>query len=180
MTTPGLHFSYDSIFEKAQSMGLSDREARRIASKWHGKPPPPPIHGIMSWHSLFIETKDPRAQEFRARNQLLAIAKRRRPFDPGNRVTDFSGWVFDCCFPNWRTNRTSLQMGREAEERLLSASRARHLLRLPEPSPQDRHWELLFRDALNRETAFKISALTVQGQPLFGVPDIVYRNRKTG
>jgi len=180
MTTPGLHFSYDSIVEKARSMGLSAHEARRIANKWHGQPLPPSMFGTMSWHSLFIETNDPGAQEFRTRRQLLAIARRRQPLDPGNRVTDFSSWVFRCCFPNWRSNRASLQMGKEAEERLLSTSRARHLLRLPEPSPQDKHWELLFRDPLSRETTFEISLLTVQGRPMFGVPDIVYRNRKTG
>lgn len=180
MTTPHLQLSYDSIVEKAQSIGLSSREARQIASNWHGRPPLPPMYGIMAWHSLFIETKSPDATPFRIQNQLLSLAKHRRPAEPGNRVTDFSSWVFRLCFPNWRKNPRSLRMGKETEERLLQANRSRRLLRLPEPTPQGKDWRLLFRDPLNKESVFKMSALTVKGQPLYGVPDIVYQNQKTG
>jgi hypothetical protein len=172
--------SHCEILRKASELGISRSEAARIASNWFGAPPPSKLHEQMAWQSLFINTGTEEAGIFRSEQFLLQQAKLRRIKKRGNRVTDFSGWVFDLCFPRCRRNALALKMGKETEECLLQRHRARRPLRLPELTPQTRDWKIVFRDPLTDVEPFRISALKVDGRALYGVPDIVYRNRKTG
>jgi hypothetical protein len=168
------------ILKKASEMGMTRCEAARIADTWLGAPSPSKMQSQMAWQSLFINTENEGEECFRSHNILMDRARASDHRIRGNRVSDFSSWVFKLCFPRRRMNKESLQIGKETEERLLQRNRARRFLNLPEPMPQSRHWELVFRDPLKEVNPFKISALKVNGHALFGVPDIVYRNQKTG
>ena len=172
--------SRSEIMKQACELGISPSEAARIANDWLGAPPPSRLNAQMAWNSLFIDTTSEDAEIFRSGKFLSQQARFRSNRKRGNRVTDFSGWVFDLCFPRRRRSTFALKMGKETEERLLQRHRARRLLRLPEPTPQSRDWEILFRDPLTEVNPFRISALTVGGRALYGVPDIVYRNKKSG
>ncbi len=172
--------SHSEIIKKASELGISRIEAARIANNWFGAPAPSKMHTQMAWQSLFIDTNNQSERGFRSENYLLEQARLWRFSKKGNRVTDFSGWVFNLCFPRKKRNSAALQMGKDTEDRLLQRNRARRLLRLPEPAPQSRDWEIVFRDPLTEVDPFRVSALKVDGRALYGVPDIVYRNRKTG
>ena len=176
-----MNLSHAEILKVARDAGIPPTEAKRIANQWCGQVAPPSMYLSMAWNSLFIDTADDRsAQSFRRHSDLLRLGQAKAYRNPGNRVTDFTNWVFGLCFPGRRKRVIALKMGKNAEEHLLKQHRARQLLRLPEPQPQDRHWELIFRDPLTTVEPFRISSLTVNGSPMYGVPDIVYRNRKTG
>ena len=101
--------------------------------------------------------------------QLLIVAKQRKPENIGNRVTDFSGWVFSLYRP--KPDKVSLSNGKKVE---------RAVARLA-PPPSSKEWELIYEDPLSDERQVKtISRLTVRGQPLRGVPDVVFREKATG
>ena len=175
-----MNLSRSELLKNYDKFGISRAEAVRIADKWLGTPAPSPLREKMAWSSLFVNTDDQKASEFRDIFSLLINASIRPRHKLGNRVTDFSGWVFDLCFPVRRHNIASLEMGRATERKLLERHRARYFLRLPEPKPQSKDWELVFRDPLTEVSPFRISSLQVNGRAMYGVPDIVYRNAKTG
>lgn len=87
----------------------------------------------------------------------------------GNRVTDFSKWVMSLYLGP--PNPSSLAQGKHIE---------RSVARLAKPS-ESSGWELIYRDPLDtKPTPLKISRLTFNSEPLWGAPDIVYRNLDTG
>lgn len=87
----------------------------------------------------------------------------------GVRVTDFTKWVMSLYLGV--PNPSSLVRGKHVE---------RSVARLAKPS-NNPDWELVYRDPLEcAPTPLKISNLTLNGEPLWGAPDLVYRNRTTG
>ena len=175
-----MKLSRSELLKNYQKFGISRADALRIADNWFGSPAPSPLKEKMSWTSLFVDTDDRDACQFRDINTLLILGQTKPRQKLGNRVTDFSGWVFDLCFPARRRRTAALEMGKKTERKLLERHRARYFLRLPEPSPQSREWELIFRDPLTDVDPFRISSLKVNGRAMYGVPDIVYKNKNTG
>lgn len=84
----------------------------------------------------------------------------------GVRVTDFSKWVMSLYLRP--ANPSSLMRGKHIE---------RSVARLAKPSTNP-DWELVYRDPLeSKPNPLKISRLTFDGEPLWGAPDLVYRNK---
>lgn len=115
-------------------------------------------------------------------HRLLQRAKFRAPSKGFNSiVSNFSDWVFELHHDgNYKNDRTSLILGK-ACEKALQNNRKENRQRISNSYPLNSDWELLFQDPLNfRPTPFTISALKINGIPLQGVPDMVWRNRITG
>jgi hypothetical protein len=99
---------------------------------------------------------------------LMQAGKRHQSRD-GNNVTDFTSWIFSLY--NKKIDKESLMNGQMVE---------RTVARM-EALPGNKEWEVIYEDPLNGEGQIKlISALTVNGRPLKGRPDIVYREKATG
>jgi hypothetical protein len=87
----------------------------------------------------------------------------------GVRVTDFTKWVMSLYLGT--PNPSSLARGKHIE---------RSVARLAKPS-ENPDWELVYRDPLeSAPTPLKISCLTFNGEPMWGAPDLVYRNAMSG
>jgi hypothetical protein len=83
----------------------------------------------------------------------------------GNRVTDFTKWIMSLYLGT--PQRRSLVTGKLIE---------RSVAKLATPS-QNNGWELVYKDPLNEKPhPLKISSLTVDGEALWGAPDLVYKN----
>ncbi len=88
----------------------------------------------------------------------------------GNRVTDFTKWLMSLYLKK-APSSYNREMGKKIER---NVARAAKPLNLPD-------WELLFRDPLvKRAESLQISSLQVDGRPIWGVPDVVYHNKRTG
>lgn len=88
----------------------------------------------------------------------------------GNRVTDFTKWLMSL-YLTQNPSSHSRKMGKKVEG---NVARMAEPLFLPD-------WELLFRDPLSsKPEPLRISSLQVNGRPIWGVPDVVYHNKKTG
>jgi len=104
--------------------------------------------------------------------ELLARARMNRPKAPINTVSSFSSWVFNLYM---HSSYTSMQQGKEAELAIEKQGRLEK-----QPTPITPGYELLFADPLDRSNpSFKISSLTLQGKPLYGTPDVVFREKAT-
>lgn len=87
----------------------------------------------------------------------------------GVRVTDFTKWVMSLYLGP--PNPASLAHGKHVE---------RSVARMAKPSEHP-EWEVVYRDPLDcAPTPLRISSLTFNGDPLWGAPDLVYRNFSTG
>lgn len=96
------------------------------------------------------------------------------PLPPRVRVTDFSKWIFDLYDPGPRAEQL------EAGQRIEAAVDTLYI-RQNSTVYIANGWQLLYRDPLDETVKpLKISALQVADQPLWGRPDIVFRNRSTG
>jgi hypothetical protein len=92
------------------------------------------------------------------------------PAKPGTGVTDFTGWIYSLYNPQKDTQ--ALARGRAVE---------RELVRRYVPTPAQSGWDLLFEGIQEAKRHSKvISALTVNGSPLKGVPDFVFREKQSG
>ena len=98
------------------------------------------------------------------------MAKLRQPVSKGNRVTDFTRWIYSLY--RGRPDAQALQNGKVVERQV-----AAHLGSVPESTD----WQLIYQDPLDRlPEAKRISALVVDGKPMWGAPDLVFRNRASG
>jgi hypothetical protein len=81
--------------------------------------------------------------------------------------------------PDRRPNPVAMRHGKAAEFEIEREARINRLLKQPPPiSPE---FELEFADPLDHSCRpYRISSLTLNGQPLFGIPDIVYRHKASG
>jgi hypothetical protein len=105
-------------------------------------------------------------------DELLVRASYRKPaYKDTYTVSDFSSWVYSLY--GYRKNYSQLERGKEIERAIADA--------LSE-TPMASGWELVFQDPLNEQDrpAKKISTLRVNNSPLWGMPDLVFREKKTG
>lgn len=92
------------------------------------------------------------------------------PKEKGNRVTDFTGWIYSLY--QGRSDPQALNDGKIVERQVAAKLG---------PVPANRDWELIYADPLDGlPTAVKISALQVKGKPLWGAPDLVFRRKNDG
>jgi hypothetical protein len=101
--------------------------------------------------------------------RLVHLARRARPRVVGNRVTDFTGWIF------------SLYLGRQNEETLAEGKDVeRSIAKRFGRVPQHKEWELIYEDPLDEKPkALPISRLKTTTGHLWGAPDLVFRNIET-
>jgi len=103
--------------------------------------------------------------------RIHELAKKNPPRKSGRRVTDFTDWVFGLYN---RHNYKSLALGEAAEREI-----ARR--KIPIPDHHDR-WRLVHNGIGEnaRVNARPISSLLIDGEPVFGSPDLVFREKRTG
>jgi hypothetical protein len=107
---------------------------------------------------------------------LFDLARSKRPANPSNTVSSFSGWVFNLYMPS---SPSSMKAGKLSEFEIEREGRDLRLSQQPAPISSD--FELEFADPLDRsQSPFKISSLTLKSQPIWGIPDVVYRHKMTG
>ena len=99
---------------------------------------------------------------------LLWISQVKPPEYLGQRVTDFTNWIMRLHLK--KADKDSLHEGKVVEQSIAGFTKL-----MPK-----KEWELVYRDPLNdRASSFKISSLLVNGDPLYGRPDLVYRYKPT-
>lgn len=97
-------------------------------------------------------------------------------------VSDFSAWVMDHYAPTG--NRPAMLMGTEEEVRVAAEkrrwSRAMREAQRAVSKAGDGDW-ILYLDGIRSHWSegLPISSLTIDGKPLRGVPDLVFRERRT-
>lgn len=98
------------------------------------------------------------------------MAKLRPPQWRGNRVTDFTSWIYSLYL--MRADPKALSTGKTVERQV--AARLSSV-------PESMDWDLIYEDPLDQPPrALRISQLLVEGKPLWGAPDIVFRNKSNG
>jgi len=114
---------------------------------------------------------NPFRQPYRYSHQdILRAARLSSDIPSGNAVTSFTGWIFSLYKPS--PTRLQLEKGKMVERAI-----ARKFAR----SPENKGWDLVFKDPLNEHASpKKISSLLVNGVPLRGIPDLVFREKATG
>lgn len=105
------------------------------------------------------------------------------PSNIGNRVSDFTDWIYDSIIPK-RDNKQSLKEGTIVEKLLYedlihNIDKSDNYFKREYRGFLNDDWVLEYQDLSddNKKT-FKISRLKIHNEPLYGRPDIVYRNRK--
>ncbi len=98
-------------------------------------------------------------------------ARFRKGTRKGNRVSDFTNWIYSL-YRKQPANPEALATGKRVERQV-----AAQLGDIPQSSD----WELIYADPLSQAPVpRRISALEICGQPIWGAPDLVFRNRTTG
>lgn len=96
------------------------------------------------------------------------------PCPPRVRVTDFSKWIFDLYDPGPRMEQ--LKAGQHVEAAVDTL-----FVRKTNAVYLASGWELLYRDPLDGSVeALQITSLKIAGNSLWGRPDIVFRNKRSG
>lgn len=118
----------------------------------------------------FLSVESGNRKRYRMSHESIAeIARRNRPSSPGSNVTDFTDWIYRLYLPE-RQSR-SLLLGRLAEREI-----ARRTLSIPKHG----RWKLIhcgIGDA--PDAALTIPSLRVNGAPMRGCPDLVFREKET-
>jgi len=122
----------------------------------------------------FLETEDLRRSSrtpYRfTHSWLIQRGKLCPPAKRGMSVTDFSGWIYSLYKP--QKDVSALARGRAVE---------RELVRQYVPAPEKSGWEMLYDGIREPKPPSKIiSSLVVDGAPLRGVPDLVFREKQSG
>lgn len=127
-------------------------------------------HAQKQWASYlsWISSGDLKGPYRTSHSCLMARSKHIRPTQPGYRVTDFSGWVFDLYVGG--PDPDAMAQGKHVE---------RHIPR-PPALPCHSEWEMIYSDPLTgRPEPLKASCLKIGTGCLWGAPDFVYQHRKT-
>lgn len=173
-----MRFDRETILELDES-DFSPAEKKQLLDRFFPTLPKPMAEIRTQWRSakrwgryLDDEWEEPHPKFlYRVSHEALVnLAKRSPPQQTGNTVTAFSGWIFSLYLP--RRNPKSLADGRRVE---------RAIARRFAPIPTNDGWELVFQDPLNEEQEAKeISRLRIHGSSVWGVPDLVFREKATG
>lgn len=100
---------------------------------------------------------------------LAMLARRWPPPNPGNRVTDFTDWIYRL----YRPQPPLGALGRGKRDETEIAAR--------KPLKETRNWRLLHDGTGDKSAnALKISELCVNGRPMRGSPDFVFEHRDSG
>lgn len=130
-----------------------------------------------------VRNKTSEHDPYRDHDQLLLESKKYPSRAPKPQASSFSAWVFNLAHPKYRDARNyrALMMGKEGERRIEYHKLWAQHTRLPKPgNNRIPGWSLLFSDPLDGSASpFKASALTVGGQPLMCLPDVVFKNKET-
>lgn len=106
--------------------------------------------------------------------ELLIKAYSHMQVKKGNKVTDFTSSIMNLY--THKPNKHQLENGKKIEQ-IVQRKMTRYKHALPS---ENNDWKLVFMDPLNKRiTPFKISSLTVNGLPLWGIPDLIFRNIKS-
>lgn len=99
-------------------------------------------------------------------------------FKRGNRVSDFTGWIYDSIIPK-RDNTINFIEGKKTEKELFDKiDKSDSYFKSQYSGFLTNDWVLEFEDLSDRKKkSFQISNLIVNNEPLIGKPDIVYRNK---
>lgn len=175
-----MHFTEKTIRDLDGTEFSSD-EKKYLLDKFFPRPPTTPLQqqlrsildNAKRWERYFQQSEEPDAlQCYRyTHSQLVDTARSpSRQRIVGNRVTDFTSWVYSLYLPH--PKGSTLETGKHIEREIANKF---------EPTPEHDGWKLIFQDPLiERAQPFKISTLQVNGQVMWGTPDLVFRERKTG
>lgn len=173
-----MRFDRDTILNLDES-DFSPAEKRHLLDRFFPALPKPMEELLVQWRSakrwgryLDNEWDEPHPNSlYRVPHEALVnLAKHLPPQRVGNTVTAFSGWIFSLYRPI--LNKKSLDDGRRIE---------RAIARRFAPVPTKAGWELVFEDPLTEKPEVKkISALQINESPIWGVPDLVFREKATG
>lgn len=101
-----------------------------------------------------------------------------KEYNKTNTVSSFSGWVFHSLIKTKSSKK--LIEGKKLEKILSSDQSSDETFRRINHRFLDDDWNLEFEDLSSHDKKnYKISCLTFEGRPLYGKPDLVYRNKKT-
>ena len=116
------------------------------------------------------------AMPHRDHKWLVAQAKLQPPLEPKNTVSSFADWVFNLYHPNGRFFSESIAEGKYVEFAIERSHRLK-----AHPPVDTKKYTLEFADPLDRSSRpYEISSLTLDGKPLFGIPDVVFREKRAG
>ena len=121
------------------------------------------------WENYF--SKEPVFSQFRLNHQkLITRARFRPPEKPGRKVTDFTDWIYRLYTPEKNDSRLEQGLARERE---IAKTRI--------PVPKNSDWELIFTGMgdNHQDHAEIISALQINGKPMVGKPDLVFKEKKS-
>ena len=92
------------------------------------------------------------------------------PREKGSRVTDFTGWIYSLY--QGKADPQALRNGKAVERKVAAKLSS---------VPKNPDWELLYADPLeNLPEPWRISALQVNGKPIWGAPDLIFRRKYDG
>lgn len=104
--------------------------------------------------------------------------------EKGNRVSDFTDWIYDSIIPK-RDNTTNLIEGKSTEQLIYDdiindLDKSDSYFKRQYSGFLTNDWVLEYEDLSERvKNSFSISSLIVNDKPLYGKPDVVYRNKNT-
>ena len=124
---------------------------------------------LRRWRLLLGDEPTPGASYRVAHDRLLFLAKNYPPKKVGQTVTDFTDWIFRLYVPE--RDYSSLLRGQQIE---------REIATLRVPAPVHSRWKLEYNGMSGTDSeAFEISTLKINGTPLRGKPDLVFREKGT-
>lgn len=190
LTVADKRFLWDKLrcfrSSELEEMGISESEKGDLLEKF--KPDPQPWHGELKKAHAEVESRRLNAVRWDgfvggggtstygppyrySHEAIVATARRRGSTNVGTRVTNFSDWVYGLYHE--RRDEKALARGRRLEQ---------ELVRRYVPVPANDTWELIYKGIRSdAQTPSKvISSLTVNGQPLSGKPDLVFKERSSG
>lgn len=151
---------------------------------------PPPLEKQLDqrWQALLGEPL-PRGKHYKASHQSLmakiALNKRRNAYgsspaaDRPLTVSSFVDWVLRLYAPP--PSYEALMSGVEGERNVVDHRKIIRKVKHEIPRWEHRGWKLIHDGVRgNFDQGFSIPTLTVGGVPLKGVPDLVFRERRTG
>lgn len=117
------------------------------------------------------EDAEPRGTRYWCTPEMIAArGKLQPPRALGRTVTDFTGWIYSLYRPP--AERALLETGKHVE---------RELARNYVPVPGRAGWDIICNGMDQRKSEpLRASSLTINGMPLLGLPDLVFREAKTG
>jgi hypothetical protein len=159
------------IFSREQKQALIE-ELYGKKDEWTWKRDLVDVSSAMKrWQDLLAIISTNKGKPYRVGyNSLVRRAEFSPPPTPGHTVAAFTDWIFRLYKPQ-----------REYEALMRGARFEREVALRRVKYPQHSGWKLIY-DGMNgsNEAALPISQLTVNGSPIYGKPDLIFREKRTG